>query len=66
MERFIAGQGDFSMKPKVYYHNAGYFVINFSCSEERDMVMYSEPHMLNNRPIIMKAWTAEFDFDAEV
>ncbi|XP_019257662.1 PREDICTED: uncharacterized protein LOC109235869 [Nicotiana attenuata] len=65
LERFVAGQGNFSTKPKIYYHNAGYFMIKFSCLEERDMVMYSGPHMLNNRPVIMKAWTADFDFDAE-
>lgn len=65
MERFLATQGNFSAKPKVFYHDAGYFVINFSCLEERNLVMYSGPHMLNNRPVIIKAWTADFDFDAE-
>ncbi|XP_019235098.1 PREDICTED: uncharacterized protein LOC109215480 [Nicotiana attenuata] len=65
MERFIAGQGSFSVKPKVYYHNEGYFVVNFASLEERNLVMYSGPHMINNRPIVVKQWTANFDFDEE-
>nr|XP_009803445.1 PREDICTED: uncharacterized protein LOC104248817 [Nicotiana sylvestris] len=65
MERFIAGQGSFSVKPKVYYHNEGYFVVNFLSLEERNMVMYSGPHMLNNKPVVVKQWTADFDFDEE-
>ncbi|XP_019250862.1 PREDICTED: uncharacterized protein LOC109229762 [Nicotiana attenuata] len=31
-----------------------------------DEVLYSGPHMLNNKPIIMKVWTVDFDFNKEV
>ncbi|KAH0664989.1 hypothetical protein KY285_026195 [Solanum tuberosum] len=33
---------------------------------ERNEVLYSGPHMLNNRPIIVKVWSPEFDFNKEV
>ncbi|XP_070019473.1 uncharacterized protein [Nicotiana sylvestris] len=65
MERFVAAQGEYSTKTKVFYHNAGYFVINFSSMEERNQVMYSRPNMSNNRPVIIKVWTMNFDFDIE-
>ncbi|KAH0661629.1 hypothetical protein KY284_026560 [Solanum tuberosum] len=33
---------------------------------ERNEVLYSGPHLLNNRPIIVKVWNPEFDFNKEV
>lgn len=34
-ERFIASQWNFAAKPKVYYHNEGYFVILFNTVEDK-------------------------------
>lgn len=36
VERFIAFQWNFVTKPKVYYHNEGFFVVKFSSIEERN------------------------------
>ncbi|XP_019258105.1 PREDICTED: uncharacterized protein LOC109236384 [Nicotiana attenuata] len=58
--------GKFSVKPQIYYYNDDYFVIKFSNLEERDQVLYFVPHMVNNRPIIMKAWSAYFNLHDEV
>ncbi|XP_060200097.1 uncharacterized protein LOC132628318 [Lycium barbarum] len=66
MERFIMAQGDLENKPKVYYHNDGYFVVRFAKEEERDMVMCVGPHMLNNRTVIIKPWTGDFNFHYEI
>nr|XP_009591529.1 uncharacterized protein LOC104088537 [Nicotiana tomentosiformis] len=66
MERYIASVWNFVAKPKVYFHNDGYFVVRFNSIEDRDEVMYSGPHMLNNKPIIVKMWSANFDFNKEV
>lgn len=66
VERFIAAQWNFVSKPKVYYHNDGYFVIRFNNLEERNEVRYSGPYMINNKPIITKAWPADFSFNDEV
>lgn len=33
---------------------------------ERDKVIASGPHMMNNKPIIIKAWAANFNFNSEI
>ncbi|XP_019237787.1 PREDICTED: uncharacterized protein LOC109217944 [Nicotiana attenuata] len=66
MERYIASVWNFVAKPKVNFHNDGYFVVRFNSTEDRDDVIYSGPHMLNNKPIIVKLWSADFDFNKEV
>ncbi|KAG5632415.1 hypothetical protein H5410_004132 [Solanum commersonii] len=66
MERYIALQVNTVSKPKVYYHNDGYFLVRFANLDDRNKVLYSGPHLLNNRPIIVKVWSLEFDFNKEV
>nr|XP_016506018.1 PREDICTED: uncharacterized protein LOC107823827 [Nicotiana tabacum] len=66
MERYIASVWNFVSKPKVYFHNDGYFVVRFNSIKDRDEVLYSGPHMLNNKPIIVKVWSGDFDFNKEV
>ncbi|XP_075092379.1 uncharacterized protein LOC142172614 [Nicotiana tabacum] len=66
MERFIASEWNFTAKPKVYYHNEGQFVVRFNSMEDRDEVLYSGPHMLGTKPMIVKAWLENFDFSKEV
>ncbi|PHU28665.1 hypothetical protein BC332_00758 [Capsicum chinense] len=65
-ERFIAKQWNFAAKPKLYYHNEGYFVVLFNSLEDREAVLLPGPYMLNNKPIILKVWSEKFDFSAEV
>ncbi|XP_075110496.1 uncharacterized protein LOC142181498 [Nicotiana tabacum] len=66
IERFIASQWNFVSRPKVYYHNDGFFVVKFRNVEERNEVLYSGSCTINNKPIITKAWTTDFDFNEEV
>ncbi|KAG5620619.1 hypothetical protein H5410_005837 [Solanum commersonii] len=66
IERYIALQVNTVSKPKVYYHNDGYFLVRFANLDDRNKVLYSGPHLLNNRPIIVKVWSPEFDFNKEV
>ncbi|XP_009597118.1 uncharacterized protein LOC107814015 [Nicotiana tabacum] len=66
MERFLVSQWKFAMKPQIYYHNEDYFVIGFQNLEERNEVLYSRPHTINSRPVIMKAWTPDFNLYEEV
>ncbi|KAG5595966.1 hypothetical protein H5410_037198 [Solanum commersonii] len=51
---------------KVYYHNDGYFLVQFANMDERNEVLYLGPHLLNNRPIIVKIWSPDFDFNKYV
>lgn len=53
--------------PELYYHEEGYYVIRFASVEVEDMkeVLYSGPYTINNRPIILKPWSMDFDFSTE-
>ncbi|XP_075083445.1 uncharacterized protein LOC142167184 [Nicotiana tabacum] len=66
MERFINSVGKFSTKPQIYYHNGDYFVLRFANLEERNQVLCTRHHTINNRPIVMKAWTPDFNLHDEV
>lgn len=66
IERYIASQWSFVSKPKILLHNDRYFVIKLNSSEDRDTVLFSRPYSLNNRPIIIKAWTQNCNFNEEV
>ncbi|KAH0776401.1 hypothetical protein KY290_007812 [Solanum tuberosum] len=66
VERYIALQVNTISKPKVYYHNDGYFLVRFASMDDRNKVLYSGPHLMNNQPIIVKAWSSDFDFNKEV
>ncbi|KAK4733577.1 hypothetical protein R3W88_007838 [Solanum pinnatisectum] len=54
IERYIAMQVNMVSKPKVYYHNNGYFLARFASLDDR------------NEPIIVKVWSADFNFNKEV
>ncbi|KAG5596152.1 hypothetical protein H5410_037384 [Solanum commersonii] len=54
IERYIALQINTVSRPKVYYHNDGYFLVRFASVDDRNEVLYSGSHMLNNKPIIVK------------
>ncbi|KAH0720348.1 hypothetical protein KY284_005378 [Solanum tuberosum] len=66
LERYIANQWNYIAKPTVYYHNDVYFLLRFPSLEDRNAVMYSGPHLLNNKPVIVKTWTPNFDLSKEV
>lgn len=66
LERFIKAQWNFVAKPKIFYNNDGYFVVKFNTIDDGNEVIYSGPHIFNNRPMIIKAWAANFDFNEEV
>lgn len=60
VERFLASQWNFAKKPQIYCHNEDYFVVGFDSLEERNEVLFSGPHTVNNRPAIVKTWSPEF------
>lgn len=60
--RFIASKWNFASKPRIYYNNDGYCIVKFNSVEDRNEVICAGPLLLNNRPLVIKPWTAEFDF----
>lgn len=53
-------------KPKVYYPNDGYFAARLNSMDDRNELLHSGPHMKNTKPIIIKVWSADLDFNKEV
>ncbi|XP_019235628.1 PREDICTED: uncharacterized protein LOC109215961 [Nicotiana attenuata] len=66
LERFIAATWNFASKPKVFYHNDGYFVVRFNSIEDKDVVLCSAPYTINSKPIIIKSWAPTFNFHSKV
>lgn len=66
LERFIAINWNFVLKPKIFYYNDGYFVVRLNSIEYKDEVLLSGPYTIGNRPIILKMWSENFDCKAEL
>lgn len=65
LDRFITSQWSFAMKP-MFFHNDVYFVLKFDSATDRDEVLLSGPHLINSKPIIVKPWKADFNFNEEI
>nr|XP_009788258.1 PREDICTED: uncharacterized protein LOC104236092 [Nicotiana sylvestris] len=66
IERFIVGQWSKIRKPKVLFHNDGYFIILMNSYEDRDDVLMNGPYTMNSRPAILRPWIEGFDFNEKV
>lgn len=65
MRRFVNQNWAQDANPDLYLHDEGYYVIKFQTIEDLNAVYYSGPYSINNRPIILKPRTPEFDFNTE-
>ncbi|XP_075106819.1 uncharacterized protein LOC142179834 [Nicotiana tabacum] len=52
-------------EPEVYYHEEGYYIIKFQLIADLNEVQYAGPYSINNKPMILKQWCPEFDFNVE-
>ncbi|MCD7446936.1 hypothetical protein HAX54_018907, partial [Datura stramonium] len=43
-----------------------YIATQFASLDDRNELLYSGPHMLHIKPIIVKIWSADFDFNKEM
>lgn len=56
--RYIASEWNHVSKPRVYLHDEGFFCfIKFQSIADKNEVLFSGPHMFNNKHIIVKSWT---------
>ena len=65
MNRYIMMNWVKGEKPEVFLHDEGYYIIKFKSLNDMNEVMYSGPYTISNRPIILKQWSAEFEFGKE-
>ncbi|XP_056695259.1 uncharacterized protein [Spinacia oleracea] len=63
---FIEKNWNCVTQPEVLLHNDGYFVIRFGTLNERNEVLFLGPYTIANKPVIVKAWTSDFDFNSEI
>ncbi|XP_070022733.1 uncharacterized protein [Nicotiana sylvestris] len=66
IERFINNQWASVQKPKVLFHNEGYFIVLLSTNQEKERVLMNDPYTINNMLVIMRQWSENFDFNEEV
>nr|XP_016491403.1 PREDICTED: uncharacterized protein LOC107811065 [Nicotiana tabacum] len=63
--RYVAQYWNDVAEPEIYLHEEGYYIIRFQSIEDVQDILYGGPYTINNRPIILKQWTPDFDFKAE-
>lgn len=51
---------------EIFYHDDGYFVVRFETRDDKERMLMGGPFMIANRPIVVKEWVAEFNFEKEV
>lgn len=66
IKRYIIAHWNHVGVPNVFLHDAGYFVIQFSCIADKNDILCGGPYMFFNRPIILKPWPPDFNFYEEV
>lgn len=65
MLKFVYGVWHFVATPKVYLHDDGYFIYRFESEQDKASIMENGPYTYNNRPLILKTWTPEFQMSKE-
>ncbi|XP_021847237.1 uncharacterized protein [Spinacia oleracea] len=64
--RFIAKEWHQVSKPQIFLHDEGYFVIRFQSKKDKESVLVAGPHMFFGKPMMVKPWTASFNFQEEI
>ncbi|KAH0746139.1 hypothetical protein KY285_007796 [Solanum tuberosum] len=62
MHRHITMNWTVVTKPDVYLHEEGHYIVKFQNLSDMNEIVYTRPYTINNRPIILKQWSPEFDF----
>ncbi|XP_075085004.1 uncharacterized protein LOC142168244 [Nicotiana tabacum] len=65
IHRYINQMWNTVTMPELYSHDDGYFMVRFHSMTDMKKLLCDGPYIVNNRPMIMKQWSPQFDFDAE-
>ena len=63
---FIRKQWSQVLMPTIHEHEDGYFIIKFNSESECDEILKGGPYFLNRAPLVVKKWSVNFDFKAEI
>lgn len=64
--RYIAQFWNQVARPEVFLHEDGFFIVQFCSEDEKHAILYSGPHMFYGKPTVVKPWSSDFHFHAEV
>ncbi|XP_056697358.1 uncharacterized protein [Spinacia oleracea] len=66
VKRYMEGMWNSVAQPQVFYHDDGYFSIKFVNMKDRNQIIAGGPYTFYGKPVIIKPWTANFNFYEEV
>ena len=66
LKSYIMTNWNLGVEPQMFKHEEGYFVVKMGSRESRDIVVFAGPHLFYGKPMIIKPWTANFNFRNEV
>lgn len=52
--------------PRIFLHDAGYFILTFNSSGIINEIATNGPYMFAGKPVVMKTWSPSFDFQLEM
>lgn len=50
---------------EIFLHEKGYYVVRFQSKEDMKSIFHAGPYTINNKPIILKPWSPDFDLNEE-
>ncbi|XP_060194890.1 uncharacterized protein LOC132624075 [Lycium barbarum] len=65
MEGYVTRVWNFVTKPMVLMHDEGYYIFKFNSIQDKDKVLKAGPYYFNNKPLILKTWELDFNFEQE-
>ncbi|XP_009770244.1 uncharacterized protein [Nicotiana sylvestris] len=65
MKNYVAQNWAIVGEPEVFLHDEGYYIIKFQSVADMNEILYSGPYTINNRPIVIKPWSPDFDLKTE-
>lgn len=64
MSRYIAQKWANLPTPSIFLHDDGYYVVKFQSMADQT-ILYDGPYTINYRPMILKQWSPELNFNEE-
>ncbi|KAK4716390.1 hypothetical protein R3W88_014728 [Solanum pinnatisectum] len=66
MTEYVKKVWGFVELPQVFYHDDGYYVFKFHTIADKERVMQAGPYFYGNKPMILRNWQLDFEFNADM
>lgn len=66
MNEYVTKLWGFFDKPHVLFHEDGYYIFRFKTIKDKDNVLQSGPYFYRNKPVILRQWEIDFDFEEDI